>query len=84
MANAQLEEIEFQLLIEGIYRHYGYDFRDYAPTSLKRRIMNFVQLEKLKTISGLQEKVLHDRETMERLAAAVLVLPSYRTLRMLA
>ncbi len=72
-ATPGLEDIELHLLIEGIYRHYGYDFRDYAPKSLKRRIINFVQAEKLASISSLQEKVLHNRETMERLMLAILV-----------
>ena len=33
-----LEAIEIELLLEAIYRRYGYDFRDYAPASLKRRL----------------------------------------------
>jgi chemotaxis protein methyltransferase CheR len=73
MIKQTLEDIEFQLLIDGIYRHYGYDFREYAPTSLKRRILNFVKAENLNSISGLQEKVLHDREAMGRLTLAILV-----------
>lgn len=73
MVKSKLEDIELQLLIEGIYRHYGYDFREYAPTSLKRRILNFIQTENLNSISGLQEKVLHDHETMKRLMLAILV-----------
>lgn len=66
MDREQLEDIEIQLLLEGIYRHYGFDFRDYALASLKRRIWNIIRLENLTTISGLQEKVLHDPEYMER------------------
>jgi chemotaxis protein methyltransferase CheR len=73
MVKSKLEDIELQLLIEGIYRHYGYDFREYAPTSLKRRILNFVETENLKSISGLQERVLHDPEAMGRLMLAILV-----------
>lgn len=66
MEREQLEDIEIQLLLEGIYRHYGFDFRDYALASLKRRIWNIVRLEGLTTISSLQEKVLHNPECMER------------------
>ncbi|MBF2047358.1 MAG: CheR family methyltransferase [Leptolyngbya sp. IPPAS B-1204] len=62
----ELEEIEIQLLLEGVYRYYGFDFRDYAIASLRRRIWNAVRAEKLATISALQEKVLHDPECMER------------------
>lgn len=62
----ELEDIEIQLLLEGVYRHYGFDFRDYAIASLRRRIWNAVRAEKLTTISALQEKVLHDPTCMER------------------
>src|SRR2546423_1860070 len=62
-----LEEVEVRLLTEGIYRHYGFDFRDYSLPSLRRRIWKRVYAEGLSTISGLQEKVLHDGQCMERL-----------------
>jgi hypothetical protein len=29
--DADLERMEIELLLEGVYRHYGFDFRDYAP-----------------------------------------------------
>ena len=64
---AELEEIEVRLLTEGIYRHYGFDFRDYSLPSLRRRIWKRVYAEGLSTVSGLIEKVLHDSGAMERL-----------------
>ena len=63
----ELEEIEVKLVTEGIYHHYGFDFRDYSLPSLRRRIWKRVYAEGLSTISGLQEKVLHDPACMERL-----------------
>ena len=62
-----LEELELRLLLEGIYHHYGYDFREYARGSIKRRIWRRVEEEMLPTISALQERVLHDPACMERL-----------------
>jgi chemotaxis protein methyltransferase CheR len=62
-----LEGIEINLLTEGIYQHYGFDFRDYALPSLKRRIWKRVYAEGLSTVSALQEKILHDPSAMERL-----------------
>ena len=67
VARPELEEVELELLLEGVYRYYGYDFRDYAPSSLRRRIRERVRAEGLRTISGLKELVLHDRDAMERL-----------------
>src|SRR5438132_2630273 len=63
----ELEAVEIKLLTEGIYQHYGFDFRDYSMPSLKRRIWKRVYAEGLSTVSGLQEKVLHDPSCMERL-----------------
>jgi chemotaxis protein methyltransferase CheR len=63
----ELETVEIELLLEGVFRHYGYDFRDYAPSSLRRRIRERVRAESLRTVSGLKELVLHDSAAMERL-----------------
>ena len=63
-----LEEIEINLLLEGIYRYYGHDFRNYVFSSIKRRIWYRIGAERLNSVSSLQEKVLHDPCMMERLA----------------
>jgi chemotaxis protein methyltransferase CheR len=62
-----LETIELRLLLEGVFRQYGFDFREYAPASLKRRVWRRVRAERVETISGLLERVLHDPDVMERL-----------------
>jgi len=64
---ADLEGIEVHLLTEGIYQHYGFDFRDYSLPSLRRRLWKRVYAEGLTTISALQDRVLHDSSCMERL-----------------
>ena len=63
----ELERLEIELLLEGIFRHYGFDFRSYAFASIKRRLWRRVHAEGIETISGLQSKVLHDPACMERL-----------------
>lgn len=60
-----LEEIELDLLLDGILRRYGLDFRGYARTSLRRRVWNMVHALKLETLSALQGKVLHDSQMMD-------------------
>ena len=62
-----LDRIETSLLLEGIYQHYGFDFRGYAWASLRRRLWRRAHAEGLTTLSALQERVLHDPATMERL-----------------
>ncbi len=66
-ARDDVDEIELALLLEGIYRRYGFDFREYAPASLRRRVWRRVHAEGLTTISALQERLLHDPACMERL-----------------
>lgn len=67
MARGDLEALELRLLLEAIYHHYGYDFRGYARTSLKRRIWRRITEEGLESISALQARLLHDPEVMEQL-----------------
>jgi chemotaxis protein methyltransferase CheR len=66
-AREGVEEIELALLLEAVFRRYGFDFREYAPASLRRRVWRRVHAEGLKTIAGLTERLLHDSATMERL-----------------
>lgn len=51
-----------RLLLEAIYEAYHYDFRQYAVASLKRRLAQALIRLDCKTLSGLQEKVLHDKQ----------------------
>ena len=64
---ADLERIEVQVLLEAVFRHYGFDFRSYAFSSVKRRLWKRIHAEGLKTISQLQDRVLHDPDALERL-----------------
>ena len=69
----EIEAIEIELLLRGIYQRYGYDFRNYASASIRRRILNFAKNEGLPTISSVQEKVLHDSVTMDRFVLSLTV-----------
>jgi chemotaxis protein methyltransferase CheR len=62
-----VEPIEVDLLLEAIYRRYHYDFRGYASASLRRRLWRRMTLERTSTLTGLQERLLHDPEVMDRL-----------------
>ncbi len=62
-----LERIEIELLLEGIYRHYGFDFRSYAYASIRRRLWKRIESEGFHSITALQDRVLHDRDMMEKL-----------------
>jgi chemotaxis protein methyltransferase CheR len=62
-----LVEIEIDLLLEGVYRHHGYDFRDYARASLRRRVRKLMAEEGVDTVSALQQRVLHEPGSLDRL-----------------
>jgi chemotaxis protein methyltransferase CheR len=65
-----LQDLEIRLLLQGVYERYGYDFRDYAVTSRRRRIRQCLRDENLPSVSALQARVLHDPAAMDRLVSA--------------
>jgi chemotaxis protein methyltransferase CheR len=72
-APATLEDVEIGLLLEGVYQHWGFDFRDYAQASLRRRVRQCVADEKLASVSALQALVLHDRAALDRFVSTLTV-----------
>jgi len=74
------EELELRLLLEGVFQLYGFDFREYAPSSLRRRVRHLMRDEGLSTISALQDRVLHDPKALPRLVngLSVAVTSMYR------
>jgi chemotaxis protein methyltransferase CheR len=57
---ARTADIEQRLLIDAIFHRYHYDFRGYAQASLKRRLGSALLHFDCKTLSQLQDRVLHD------------------------
>jgi chemotaxis protein methyltransferase CheR len=66
-AATNLEDVELDVFLEAVARVYGYDFRNYARASLRRRLWRRVTAEGRSSITGLLETVLHDPAAMERL-----------------
>jgi len=60
MNKIEIEEIEIDLLLEAIYKRYGYDFRHYSRSSINRRIKHFLSISGLKSITAMTEKLLFD------------------------
>jgi chemotaxis protein methyltransferase CheR len=61
-----IEEVEIEALLGALERRYGYDFRNYARASLRRRIRSTLEAEKLATVSSLQQLLLRDPTSMQR------------------
>lgn len=69
--SGELEDIEIKLLLEGIRLRYGYDFRDYALSPLRRGLMNAMARENVRTVSAYQDRILHDPDCMQRFLGLV-------------
>jgi chemotaxis protein methyltransferase CheR len=55
-------DLEFRLLIDAIYHKYQYDFRGYSAASLRRRMKSAMAHFGCRTLSQLQDRVLHQTE----------------------
>lgn len=60
-------DIELRLLLEGVYQKYQHDFRHYAISSLRRRIRQAMDRFDCKTVSQLQDRVLHEPEVFAQM-----------------
>jgi chemotaxis protein methyltransferase CheR len=60
MEQANIEQIELELLMEAIYQRYGYDFRQYSQASVKRRVLHHLAKTEFQTISELTSHILYE------------------------
>lgn len=54
-------DLEVDLLLEAIYRRYSYDFRRYARSSIRRRVLGALSRMGTESVSALQHEILRDR-----------------------
>lgn len=67
MEKVEIEQIELDLLLEAIYRRYGYDFRQYSQASIKRRVQHHLAKTKSGTISELLSRIMYDEVLFQSL-----------------
>jgi chemotaxis protein methyltransferase CheR len=70
-----LEDLEIDLLLEGVYQHYGHDFRGFERASLRKKLHGLMRTLGVKTISALQESVLHEAQAWQALLNCLSVKP---------
>ena len=58
--DTEIEALEFELLLEAIYRRYGYDFRHYSRAALLRRVRHAMECLPVENLSELQSKLLRE------------------------
>lgn len=73
MTADELLDIEIKLLLEGVYQVYGYDFREYAEASIRRRIKGWLASSNFANLSEAQAVVLRDHEAFESLLRGITV-----------
>ena len=64
--DSKLEQLETDLLLEAVLRYYGYDFRDYEPSAVRRRIREAMLVGRCSTVSRFQDKVLREPAVLDR------------------
>ncbi|HET6430771.1 CheR family methyltransferase [Dyella sp.] len=55
-----LEQIELSLFVQALRERYGYDFAQYAPASLTRRVRQLVRDHHCGTVTSLTGRLLHE------------------------
>ena len=73
MKHGEVEDVEIRLLLEGVQRIYGYDFRDYADASIKRRLTHWLAESEFDTFSQAQSLLLRERSVFESLLRGITV-----------
>nr|WP_314542991.1 CheR family methyltransferase [uncultured Massilia sp.] len=75
-AGLAVEELETELLLEAVFQRFGHDFRAYDRQALRERLARLLQTLGARTLSGLQERVLHDGAEASRLLRAFAPAPA--------
>jgi chemotaxis protein methyltransferase CheR len=73
MTDGDVENVEIRLLLEGIQQVHGYDFRDYADASMKRRLTHWLAESGFDTFSAAQSRLLRDPRVFESLLRGITV-----------
>ncbi|KAF1704079.1 CheR family methyltransferase [Pseudoxanthomonas suwonensis] len=60
MNAAELFDLELGVLLEAVYRRYHYDFRDYAASSLRRRVRQAMERFGCDSVAAFQHRLLHE------------------------
>jgi len=62
MTSQSVEKTEIDLLLNAIFQHYGYDFRNYAKASIRRRVQHFLAKTHYSKISEMIPRLLYDED----------------------
>jgi chemotaxis protein methyltransferase CheR len=69
----KIDAMEMRHLLEAIFEKYHYDFRGYSMASLTRRVVGALERFRCRSVSQLQDRVLHDAEVFPELISFLTV-----------
>jgi chemotaxis protein methyltransferase CheR len=70
----EIDDNEVQAILDLVYQRSGFDFRNYSIFSIKRRILDIIRAEHLKSLAELHEKIAEDYECMSRFVQSISVI----------
>ena len=62
LPDIELEQIEMDLFVLALKRRHGFDFSQYAPASLTRRVRQLLQVHQCASITELTARLLHEAD----------------------
>jgi chemotaxis protein methyltransferase CheR len=68
-----LEDLEIDLVLRALDHRYGYDFQRYARASLRRRLQQFAERQRLHSIAELIPLLLHQPGFLDKLVNGISV-----------
>ena len=67
MRKAEIENLEIELLLDAIFKRYGYDFRRYSRASLKRRVNHFLSKTGFEKVAEIIPRLIYDKSFFDSL-----------------
>jgi chemotaxis protein methyltransferase CheR len=62
-----IDDADLDRLLDAVYREYHYDFRSYAPASLKRRLVSALNFFGCATVAALEQQTRRDPQSFTEL-----------------
>lgn len=60
------DDEEIRRLLEDVFRQHGYDFREYALSSMRRRVRDRVRAEGVNSTAELRVRIMNDPDALDR------------------
>jgi len=61
------EYLELELLLEGIFRKYGFDFREYSGAHIKRRLSHRLSAAGMQNFTQVLHRIIYDEEFFKQI-----------------